>query len=311
MTLQQLRYLVVLAEETHFADAARRCGITQPTLSTMISRLEDELGELLFDRSSRPLRITETGQIILRQARLVLAEAEKIKSLIAESRESLEGPLRIGVLPTIAPYLLPLFLSRFSEQYPGLHLSIQELKTAELEQHLRNQSIDIAIAATPHAAITDELLTLPLYSECFFVYARHPPKKAYVLAEDISPDELWVLEEGHCFGEQVLALCALHRAHSRIDYASGSIYTLKRLVEVQGGVTVLPRLATLDMSEEELQRLRPFADPPPKRDISLVLRHDFARQRVLEVLQQSIQAAVAPHLQMPAFNKSTTSATLS
>jgi len=291
VTLQQLRYIVAIADTSSFAQAAAASGVTQPTLSAMVRKLELELGITLFDRSTKPVNVTEFGDLVIARARQVLAQAESITQVIAEAQNSLSGPLRLGILPTIAPYLLPLFLGTFVTTYPELDLVIQELKTGEIATRLADGRLDLGILATPHEKVQD-LQIESLFEEAFYAYAKTPPTKKYVLAEDIDPDELWVLEEGHCFGDQVLDLCALSRSSQTLQYVSGSIDTLKRLVEAQGGITVLPELALRSLSKKELHRTRPFAPPMPKRTISLVMRSDFVRCRVVEVLAKAVKESV-------------------
>lgn len=291
MTLQQLRYIVAIADTASFAQAAEISGVTQPTLSAMVRKLELELNATLFDRSTKPVTITEVGKLVIVRARQVLAQAESIPQAIAEAQDSLAGPLRLGILPTIAPYLLPLFLWEFATNHPDLELVIQELKTGEIATRLADGRLDLGILATPHEKARG-LKIEPLFEEAFYAYAKTPPTKAYVLAEDIDPDELWVLEEGHCFGDQVLDLCALSRASQSLHYVSGSIDTLKRLVEAQGGITVLPELALRSLSKDELQRTRPFAPPTPTRAISLVMRNDFVRNRLMKALAKAVKKAI-------------------
>lgn len=283
MTLQQLRYLVAIADTKSFAEAAAECNVTQPTLSAMVRKLEEELGVDFFDRSHKPFTISAMGTQVVTRARRVLAEADAIPAAISEAQTSLSGELRLGILPTIAPYLLPLFLGAFAKTYPELTLIIQELKTDQINARIHEGKLDIGIVATPHDAISG-LTIKSLFKEEFYAYAKTPPTKKYVLAEDINPDELWVLEEGHCFGDQVLDLCALSRNSHTLHYVSGSIDTLKRLVESQGGITVLPELATYSLSPEEMLHSRPFAPPIPMREVSLVMAQNFLRYKVVEAL---------------------------
>ena len=287
MTLQQLRYLVAIADTNSFAEAASECHVTQPTLSAMIKKLEDELGADFFDRNRKPFGLTPLGMEVVRRARKVLAEAEAIPAFIKETQTSLSGEIRLGILPTIAPYLLPLFLAAFAKTYPDITLVIQELKTDQINARIHEGRLDLGILATPHKAI-EGLSIKPLFKEEFYAYAKTPPSKKYLLAEDINPDELWVLEEGHCFGDQVLDLCALSRSSHTLHYVSGSIDTLKRLVESQGGITVLPKLATYSLNHEELLHCRQFAPPVPTREISLVCAPNFVRLRAAEALENSI-----------------------
>ena len=291
MTLQQLRYLTAVADAHSFAQAAQACGVTQPTLSAMLAKLERELGAELFDRRRKPVQATELGQAVVARARRVLAEAAAIPALVQELREETAGDLRVGILPTIAPYLLPLLAPVFTARHPEVRLVVRELKTAEIAQQLSTGQLDLGIAATPHVAL-DDLPHDTLFSEAFYAFAKTPPAKPYLLPEDIDPDELWVLEEGHCFGDQVLALCELSRAHHAMSYASGSIDTLKRLVEAQGGVTVLPELALRTLGEGEMARVRPFAEPVPRREVGLVWREGFVRRRVAGLLRGVVREVV-------------------
>lgn len=291
MTLQQLRYVCAVADAHSFAEAAAACAVTQPTLSAMIAKLERELGASLFDRRRKPLVSTELGRAVVLRARRVLAEAAAIPALVAELREETAGELCLGILPTIAPYLLPLLAPAFTRRHPEVRLVVRELKTAEIAAELAAGTLDLGIAATPHPALSG-MAHAPLFEESFYAFAKTPPAKPYLLPEDIDPDELWVLEEGHCFGDQVLALCELSRAHHAMSYASGSIDTLKRLVEAQGGVTVLPELALRTLSAREMARVRPFAEPAPRREVSLVSREGFVRRRVAEALSKVVREVV-------------------
>ena len=291
MTLQQLRYLCAVDDAHSFAEAAAACGVTQPTLSAMVAKLEGELGGRLFDRRRKPVVATRLGGLVVARARRVLAEAAAIPQLVAESREALDGPLRVGILPTIAPYLLPLFIGAFTADHPEVDLTLHELTTEEIVARVREGALDIGVVATPYPGFGG-LRAAPLFDEEFVAYTARAARGRYLLVEDIDPDELWVLAEGHCFGDQVLDLCALSRTSHPFTYATGSIDTLKRLVEAQGGVTVLPRLALHGLGPAELARVRPFAPPAPRRTVCLLTEHDYVRQRVVRVLAEAIAGAV-------------------
>ena len=286
MTLQQLRYACAVADTHSFAAAAVACGVTQPTLSAMIAKLEAELGAQLFDRRRKPVVITKLGNLIIERARRVLGEAATIEQIVDEARDHLGGTLRLGVLPTIAPYLLPSLLPRFVNKNPKVQLRVFEVKTEQMLQQLSDSQLDIGLAALPYNGMSGWRIE-ELYDEVFLAYSSDPPDKQYILPEDINPEELWVLEEGHCFGDQVLQLCKLSRARSGLSYASGSIDTLKRLVEANGGVTVLPELAVETLSECERDRVRPFAEPMPKRTVVMVMRPDFLRERMVQALREA------------------------
>lgn len=300
MTLQQLEYIIAVDEHRHFAKAAEQCHVTQPTLSTMVQKLEEELGIRIFDRSKKPVIPTEEGKALIAQARRVVGEARRLKDLSAELKGELKGSLQLGIIPTVAPYLLPVFLPRSMDRYPGLHLHVTELTTDEIVQRLKNHQLDAAILATPlHDAALDEH---PLYYEEFVVYAaphQSVLEKRFVLPEDIRPDELWLLEEGHCLRMQVINLCELQRSDAqkaRLAYNAGSIETLKKIVDMGHGLTILPELAIADLNEEEQQRLRFFKPPAPVREISLVTWRYYARERLLEAVADTVKGCVPPGL---------------
>lgn len=304
MTLQQLEYILAVDEHRHFAKAARQCHVTQPTLSTMIQKLEEELGIRIFDRSKKPVIPTEEGKALIAQARRVVGEARRLIDLSAELKGELKGTLELGIIPTVAPYLLPVFLPRFLERYPGIRLQVTELTTDEIVHRLKHHQLDAGLLATPlnDAALQEH----PLYYEEFVVYASPDQpllEKRFVLPEDIRPDELWLLEEGHCLRTQVLNLCELQRldtASERLAYNAGSIETLKKIVDMGHGLTVLPELAIADLNEEERQRLRFFKPPAPVREISLVTWRYFARARLLEAVSETVRECVpAGMLQKP------------
>ncbi len=300
MTLQQLEYILAVDECRHFAKAAQSCHVTQPTLSTMIQKLEEELGIRIFDRSKKPVIPTEEGKAIIAQARRVIGEARRLRDLSAELQGELTGRLELGIIPTVAPYLLPAFLPRFLEKYPGIQLHVTELTTDEIVHRLKHHQLDAAILATPLHERT--LQEYPLYYEEFVVYAsprQEVLEKRFVLPQDIRPDQLWLLEEGHCLRMQVINLCELHRPDAgteRLSYAAGSIQTLKKIVDMGHGLTILPELALADLSEEEHQRLRFFKPPAPVREISLVSWRYFARERLLDAVRTAVRASVPPAL---------------
>ncbi len=294
MTLQQLEYIVAVDTHKQFSTAAEKCFITQPSLSAMIQKLEDELGVKIFDRSKQPIQSTVLGREIIAQARLILNESENLKQMVRDSLETVSGELRIGIIPTLAPYLLPLFLKDFSEKFGDIKLSIIELTTENIITNLKNGLLDIGIMATPSKS--NQLLEEPIFYEEFVVYAPNEKsvlKKKYVLAEDIDANRLMLLQEGHCMRAQVINLCGLKRTQSalhNVTYEAGSLETLKRLVEVHSGITILPHLAVLDMNEEQMSYIRFFKSPPPVREISLVTHQNFAKKRLLAILKESICA---------------------
>jgi LysR family transcriptional regulator, hydrogen peroxide-inducible genes activator len=296
MTLQQLEYLLAVDAYKQFSKAAEKCFVTQPSLSAMIQKLEEELNVKIFDRSKQPIVPTEIGSDIIAQARLILSETEHLKQMVKDRMGIVSGELRLGIIPTLAPYLLPLFLKAFSEQFSDLKLSITELTTENLMADLKKGTLDVGLMAT--SAKDRQLFEEPIFYEEFIVYAPHEStvlNKKYLLAEDIDANRLMLLQEGHCMRKQVINLCALQKTQSslsNINYEAGSLETLKRLVETHSGITILPQLAVLAMSEGQAQHVRFFKPPAPVREISLVTHQSLAKKRLISALK----AAICDHL---------------
>lgn len=294
MTLTQLDYVVAIDTHRHFATAAEHCHVTQPTLSMQVQKLEDELGVLLFDRSKQPVVPTETGQVIVAQAREVLQAARRIPELAKESRDEVGGELRVGIIPTLAPYLLPHFIGPFMDRYPGVTIQMQELLTDQIVERLRNGLLDVGVVVTPLRE--GNLTELPLFSEPFMVYAadgNNLLKKKAVASADLTATGLWLLSEGHCFRDQVLNLCGGSFAgRSSLRYETGSLETLVKLIDKQDGFTLLPYLATLDFDPIRQARLRPFAGVQPMRDVSLVMHRSFLKRSLINALRREILAHV-------------------
>lgn len=291
MNLSQLEYIIAVNEHRHFAKAAKSCFITQPTLSMMIQKLEEELGVKIFDRSKKPVSPTEVGQQIIEQAQKTLIESRKIKELVESHKNVFAGTIRLGIIPTLAPYLLPLFIKSFLEKYPLIRLKISEYTTENIIRKLEKGEIDMGILVTPlnHKYIRER----PLFYESFLIYSSHNYEKEYLLPEDLDLNELWLLEEGHCFRSQILNLCELRRKEDlQIEYAAGSIETLRQLVENQKGVTILPELSTRYLSAENRKKLVQFQPPAPAREVSLVMHRNFVKQRFAEILESEILAAI-------------------
>lgn len=300
MTFTQLEYIVAVDNCRHFAKAASQCFITQPTLSMQVQKLEDELGLKIFDRSKQPVMPTEAGAAILEQARKILSEKNLIGEIVQQKKGVVTGLLKVGIIPTLAPYLLPLFIQQFIKKYPLVKLSVTELTTEHIIQKLKEGKIDIGILVTP----LDEpgIREHPLFYEELVAYVSKKDKafrKTYVLAQDIDPNHLWLLEEGHCFRSQIINLCELRKASAEgghFDYEAGSIETLRRLVEQNDGITILPELATLDLSNRQLQMIRHFKQPAPVREVSLVVHRDLVKKRLVELLKTSLLGALPEKL---------------
>ena len=290
MTIQQLEYILAINKFRHFAKAAEYCRVTQPTLSMMVQKLEDEL----FDRSSQPVRPTSAGMKVLEQAQRVLYQASLIKDIVTEEKESVRGSFRLAVLPTIAPYLLPRFLQHLAEEHKDLDIRIQEMQTAPTLSALLKGEIDAAIIA--NQPIESELQGHFLYYEEFFGYvSRNEPifEKDKIRTTDINDERLWLLDEGHCFRDQLMRFCQREKARvNQAAYRFGSLETFMHMVESGYGMTFIPELATLQLSQEQQEMVRPFAIPKPTREIYFVTRKDFIRHSLSKILIEHIQEAV-------------------
>ncbi|MBN8862069.1 MAG: LysR family transcriptional regulator [Sphingobacteriales bacterium] len=292
MTFVQLEYIVAVDTWRHFATAASQCFVTQPTLSMQIQKLEEELGFKIFDRSKQPVVPTEAGLEIIEHARRVLQERNNLLETIQLRKGVLTGELRIGIIPTLAPYLLPLFIQPFTKKYPSVRLVVHEMMTDLIITRLREGKIDAGILVTPlqEPGISEHVL---FYEELMAYVSKQNAiyEKSYVLPQDIDPNKLWLLEEGHCFRSQIVNLCELKkmsRENSHFDYEAGSIETLRRMVEMNDGITIIPELATLDMPARQQQLIRHFRKPAPMREVSLVVHRNLVKQRLIRVLKQQI-----------------------
>lgn len=294
MTIQQLEYILAVDQCRHFAKAAEFCRVTQPTLSMMIQKLEDELGIKLFDRSVQPVKPTAAGVKVIAQARSVLHQAALIKDIVKEEEQSLKGAFRLAVLPTIAPYLLPRFLQHLAEQHKELDIRIQEMQTALTLAALQNGEIDAAIIA--NEPLESNLEGTLLFYEEFFCYVSKKEavyRKNLIRTADISDERLWLLDEGHCFRDQLMRFCQreqvkLHQA----AYHLGSLETFMHMVESGYGMTFIPELATLQLCPEQKDLVRTFAIPRPTREIYFVTRKDFVRFALSKLLIEHVRESV-------------------
>lgn len=296
MTFTQLEYILAIDTHRHFARAAEACFVTQPTLSMQVSKLEKSLGVKIFDRSHSPVVPTEAGKQILEQAKKILLEKNRVSEIISHKKGLLEGELRIGIIPTLAPYLLPLFVQSFLKKYPKVKLVVYEKTTEALLDALRDSDLDAGILVTPltEKGIRGEIL---FYEELLVFVSENNGlfKKHYVLAGDIDPNKLWLLEEGHCFRSQMIHLCELFKASRRtshFDYEAGSFETLRRMVELTDGITILPELATRDFSKKQQALIRRFRKPSPMREVSLIVSRDFVKERLVRILKEEIMNSV-------------------
>lgn len=296
MTLQQLEYVLALEKTRRFVRASALCGVTQPTLSAMIQKLEEELDCKIFDRSRNPIEVTEMGARVIRQAQEIVFQANQLKESVNAAKKQLSGTLQLAVIPTVAPYLLPLFIDAFRKTYPELILKVSEMHTHTIIEKLRLAEIDMAILSTP---LDDpKILEVPLYYEKFAAYIS-PKEPIYdrteLSATDMPLDRLWVLEEGHCMRNQVFNFCDEKPAFNH-TYEAGSIDTLVKIVDVNGGYTVIPELHIQLLTDEQRKNVREIVKPEATREISVVIRHDFVREALLNVVAECVKTIIPTHM---------------
>lgn len=300
MTIVQFEYIVAVDTYRSFNLAAKNCFVTQPTLSMQIQKLEDALGVKIFNRSKSPVTPTELGIEIIAQARTLLAEHQKIQDLVSDRNKDLSGELKIGIIPTVAPYIVPKIITRFIEQYPAVKLVVWEQNTEQIMQQLKLGLIDCGIVSTP--LHDPQLKETPLFYENFVAYVSDESqlaRKKKLKPEDINVEELWILNDGHCMRDQVLNICQ-HRKTTRgsqhYEYNTGSIETLKRMVDENNGATILPELALNDLSAQQQQKLRYFHSPEPAREIGMITMKNFVKRRMIEALKTEITGIVPARL---------------
>ncbi|MGK5086776.1 hydrogen peroxide-inducible genes activator [Bdellovibrionota bacterium FG-2] len=300
-SLTQLEYVIAVHKFGHFAKAAQACQITQPTLSMQIQKLETNLGVVIFDRSKKPILLTDIGAKLITQIQSILFEANKIDSIIQLSQKgTLGGRLRVGVIPTVAPYLLPRLLPVIERMFPTLELTLLELQTHRIVEALNNDDIDIGILATPLKA--SQVFEFALYYEPFSVLCKNDhelsqfKKARYSL---LKGDDIWLLSEGHCLRHQMLDVCSIKEKQKKstkrkYEFESGSLETLKSLIDKFGGYTLLPALAQENLGPHTA--LIPFERPIPAREIGLVYRREHHKKELIEALGDSILQAIPESL---------------
>lgn len=305
MTIQQLEYLIAVDKYRHFGQAAESCFVTQPTLSAQLSKLERELGVILFDRSKMPVIPTEIGVQIIAQAKKVVSESKGILELVAQLKGDISGTIKLGIIPTLAPYLLHRFVRRFLEKYPNVKLEVQEMVTEEVVRRLKNDELDLGIIVTPVGE--PGIVEKPMFYEKFYVYlSKNHPLLAQkeVRVDQIKSDELWIMQQGHCFRDQVINFCdQTNSGHQNFHYESGSLEGLKNMVNRYQGLTLLPELATDELSDEEKTRLRPFEGESPTREVSIILNRSYLKQKLVELLFNEITESIPQEMTSKAHGK--------
>ncbi|MDT0295690.1 hydrogen peroxide-inducible genes activator [Mesonia ostreae] len=295
MTITQLHYVLAVAEYQNFTKAAQKVFVTQPTLSMQIQKLEEELKIQIFDRSKKPIELTDVGRKIVHQAKNIVNESDRIQDIVDQQKGFIGGEFRLGIIPTVMPTLLPMFLRNFTNKYPKVKLKIEELHTEAIIEKLKDGHLDAAIAATPLEQ--ENIKEWALYYEPFVAYVPpshplYPNKKLNV--DDLNIDQILLLEDGHCFKEGILNLCKTNKSYeeSSFQLESGSFETLIKLSNEGMGMTLLPYLHTLDLHEKEKENLKMFEEPIPARSVSIIFHKSELKIQIIEALHQIIAGVI-------------------
>lgn len=295
MTITQLQYVLAVAEHKNFTLAAEKCFVTQPTLSIQIQKIEEELDIQIFDRSKKPIQLTDIGEKIVQQAKSIVNEANRIQDIVDQEKGYVGGEFRLGIIPTIMPTLLPMFLKNFNNKYPRVKLLIEELTTEDIIAHLKNGTLDAAIAATP--LNEDKIREIVLFFEPFVAYIPENNanfNKTEIKIDDLNLDDILLLQDGHCFRDSVINLCKSKNNYEEKGFSleSGSFETLIKLANEGLGTTLLPYLHTLDLKDSEKARLKQFSEPKPAREVSLIFPKSQLKMHIIDALRSTIAGVV-------------------
>lgn len=300
MTLQQLEYALAIGRTGSFVLAAEQCFVTQPTLSMQVKKLEEETGITIFDRSRQPVTVTDAGRIFLDQARVVVREKNRLMEVLSSAKGEVAGEFRLGIIPTLAPYLVPLFITKFVEKYPGVQLQVEEMTTALITEQLKKENLDAGILATP--LDEPQLHESFLFNEPYVAYLSKKHvlwNKKQLKPDDIDAGDLWLLSDGHCMKNQVLQLCKRKKEQPdgmSFEFRSGSIETLRRMVETGQGMTILPWLAVPGLSAKQQEAVRYFRSPEPVREISIVTHRAQLKKAIVDALSEIISSTLPKQL---------------
>lgn len=295
MTITQLKYVLAVAEHQNFTKAAEKTFVTQPTLSMQIQKLEQELDILIFDRGKKPIELTAVGKKIVEQARSIVNESERMQDVVDQEKGFIGGAFKLGIIPTVMPTLLPMFLKTFSNRYPKVQLRIEELNTDEIIAQINEGYLDAAIAATPLEQ--DKIAERPLYYEPFVGYIPENHRlfsKKELETEDLDIHDILLLEDGHCFRDGIVNLCkaSKNNTHEKFQLESGSFETLVKLSDEGLGMTLLPYLHTLDISSTKTKNLRYFKNPSPAREVSLIYSKSELKMQITNALYDVISGVI-------------------
>jgi LysR family hydrogen peroxide-inducible transcriptional activator len=294
MTITQLKYCIAVAEHRNFTTAAQHVYVTQPTLSMQIQKLEQELDLKIFDRAQKPIGLTAVGEKIIEQARLIVAESDRIQDVIQQEKGVIGGSFKLGIIPTVMSTLLPLFLQTVLKAYPKLVLKIEEMPTQQIIENLEKGTLDAGIAATP--LDYEHIFEKPLYYEPFMVYApTHSKlsKEKSIIAEMLKHEQVLLLQDGHCFRNSALNICKIkHEVPLPFEIKSGSFETLVQLAEEGLGITLLPYLHTRKLSDKQQLNLKSFETPEPAREVSMIYHQRKLKLHIIEALHDKIRAII-------------------
>jgi LysR family hydrogen peroxide-inducible transcriptional activator len=293
MTITQLKYTLAVAEHGNFTTASDKCFVTQPTLSMQVQKLEEELGVVIFNRSTKPLQVTEIGQKVLFQAKKIVEESSRMNDVVSEEKGIIGGTLKVGIIPTVSSTLLPLFLNIFTKKHKNVELKIEEFNTETINQKLEDNTIDCAIAATP--LNNNRIIERPLYYEPFVAYVpnHHFLAGTKVLeVDDLSNGDILILQDGHCFRDQVLSLCSFEDLNKQYELKSGSFETLINLSNNGPWMTIIPYLHSNNLSPKNLENIIPFQDPSPAREISMIYSKSQLKLPVINALMTTISSVI-------------------
>ncbi len=294
MNIRDLKYLITVAELKHFGKAAEACFVSQPTLSMQLKKLEDELDIQIFERNNKQVLTTVTGQALINQAQIILREVEQLKMIAQLARDPFAGIFRLGIIPTIAPYLLPHIMAPLKKQLPKLELYLLEEKTSRLIEELKTGKIDAAILALP---INDnDFAEQLLYAEAFYVALpndHYLNKKKTLKLSDLANETVLLLDDGHCLRDQALEVCGMTTIREKSDFRATSLETLRQMVAAGSGITLLPELAIQNPhGKNQSLHIIPFAKPAPKRDVAIIWRKNSSRAQVIEKIAYVIKQKI-------------------
>lgn len=289
MTIQQLQYIIALDTHRHFVKAAESCHVAQPTLTLQVKKLEDQISVVLFDRSSQPLKPTPIGEIFIIKARRILQEIEELKNTVNNERHQMDGEFRLGIIPTLAPYLLPQFISDFIQKHPNTKLIVEELQSERIIELINSRQLDLGILATP--LNESNIREIPLFYEPFLIYTdtdNELLQRKTISKDQLKPDGLWILRQGHCFRNQTLNICEfdVSEHHKNLEMEGGSIETLKKMINEIKGYTLIPELSY--DAQNDVNNVIKFNNPQPVREVSIIVHKYFAKERIINELRKSI-----------------------